>query len=351
MHMDTNSIGKVNILYQSSDVYAPVMGVSITSLLENNKNLDNISIYILDGGISEDNKKRLHLLGQDYCQKITFIDGKEIDDMLEKKGVKKWRNSYAMYYKLYAIDLIGKDIDRLLAIDADTIVNDEIKTLYSIDLDNNILGMVQDVMPASYMEKIGMSSAEVYYNTGMVLFDVRKWKEEKCIELIDRFFEGNLDNILFADQDALSILFQTKTKKLPLKYNYFALLSSLRECLRIDINGLYKLSSFEKLHEYYSREEILASEKDAVIYHYTGGTVVGRPWERGDQQYSLSELWEHYKEISLWNDMEKQPSHETRFHRIEKKLNSILPSPLFFVIYKTAFGLYWNRIMKIRPNN
>lgn len=36
----------LNILYQSNDNYAPITGVSMTSLFENNKKLDEINIYL-----------------------------------------------------------------------------------------------------------------------------------------------------------------------------------------------------------------------------------------------------------------------------------------------------------------
>ena len=37
----------LNVLYQSDNNYADLTGVSITSLFENNKHLDEINVYIL----------------------------------------------------------------------------------------------------------------------------------------------------------------------------------------------------------------------------------------------------------------------------------------------------------------
>ena len=50
----------MNILLASDNNYAPLLGVTIYSLLENNENdFENIAIYILDGGISEVNKNKI----------------------------------------------------------------------------------------------------------------------------------------------------------------------------------------------------------------------------------------------------------------------------------------------------
>ena len=50
----------MNIIYSSSDAYSELAGVSITSLFENNKNIDDIEVYIIDNGISEKNKEHFH---------------------------------------------------------------------------------------------------------------------------------------------------------------------------------------------------------------------------------------------------------------------------------------------------
>ena len=342
---------KINVLYQSSDAYAPIMGVSITSLFENNKNVPTLDVYIIDGGIQEATKSVILHLGEQYHRTIRFISGMAIDELLEKRAVQKWRGSYAMYYKIYALDLIEEEIDRFLAIDADTIVNQDIQALYKTDLGSNILGMVQDIMPASYLEKIGMHPNEAYYNSGVVLFDAVKWRSQRCSEQLERFFAGNLDNILYADQDALSIVLQDSIKKLPIIYNYFSIFTALNECLSFDLNTLYRLYSFDALSNYYPKSDLVAAEDSAVIYHYEGGTVVGRPWEVGHQPFVVFQLWEKYKLLSPWRDMKALPSYETRYHKIEIALSRILPKPLFLLIYKTAYTWYWKRILRIRPNN
>ena len=41
------------------------------------------------------------------------------------------------------------------------------------------------------------------------------------------------------------------------------------------------------------------AEYDAIIYHYEGGTVAGRPWQKGSS-CNLYTLWDKYKDISPW---------------------------------------------------
>jgi glycosyltransferase family 8 len=55
--MEINS--DFHIVYASDNKFAEILGVSMVSLFQNNKDANSITLYILDGGISEQNKKRL----------------------------------------------------------------------------------------------------------------------------------------------------------------------------------------------------------------------------------------------------------------------------------------------------
>ena len=63
----------MEILYSSSDSYASLTGISILSLLENNKTDEEINIYIMDNCISEENKKKLRYVVESYGKNIYFV--------------------------------------------------------------------------------------------------------------------------------------------------------------------------------------------------------------------------------------------------------------------------------------
>lgn len=341
---------EVNILYQSSGLYAPIMGVSLTSLLENNCHIQIMNIYVIDGGIGTEDKSKITRLCEIYNRNVIFISGKSIDELLEKKGIPKWRNSYAMYYKIYAIDLIGKQVDRLLVLDADTIINKRIDSLYFIDLDGRALGMVQDFMPHIYMKTIGMEKKQAYYNSGVVLIDINRWKEQHCRAKIDEFLQGDTKRVLYADQDAISIALQTHINKLPITYNFFIVFSALTECLSFDLEDIYSLYDIRKLHHFYSQHEMNKAVKDSTIYHYEGGAICGRSWEEGEH-YSIFNIWDYYNALSPWRDMEKWEKTIVGYHKIEMNLQRLLPKRLFKIVYKIAYNMYWQSIIRIRPNS
>ena len=48
-----------HIVYASDNRFAEILGVSLVSLYENSKDMDDIVVYILDSGIADDNRQKL----------------------------------------------------------------------------------------------------------------------------------------------------------------------------------------------------------------------------------------------------------------------------------------------------
>ena len=57
-------IQKMNVLYTCDNNYVWLMGISAISLFENNKELDNITVYLLGENISDKNKRILVDIGK-----------------------------------------------------------------------------------------------------------------------------------------------------------------------------------------------------------------------------------------------------------------------------------------------
>ena len=92
----------MNIVYYSSDLFSEMCGVAIQSLCENNKDADDINIYVVEDNISDENKKRLNNIVQHFSRKIFFIKKPEQKDL--------WLNGiYRVYYNLQ----MGPEFDEI----------------------------------------------------------------------------------------------------------------------------------------------------------------------------------------------------------------------------------------------
>ena len=63
----------MDVVYHSSDSFAAVTGVSITSLFENNKSADTINVWLIEHDITQENKDNLVKIANKYERKIYFI--------------------------------------------------------------------------------------------------------------------------------------------------------------------------------------------------------------------------------------------------------------------------------------
>lgn len=122
----------------------------------------------------------------------------------------KNENAYCTPYTLLRLfaDMIPQIPDKLLYLDIDIMVNDDIKKLYDID--------VTQYEYAAVKEKYGCWLIRPdYINAGMLLLNIKKIKETKLLEKARNKIKNK--KMLFADQDAI---FWSTTKKLILPRIY-----------------------------------------------------------------------------------------------------------------------------------
>ena len=82
----------MNVVYSASDQYSELAGISLTSLLINNQDIDEIHVFILDNGISPDNKMKLQNVVKQYNRDISFFSLP--NNLFDKNiNVQKWNIS------------------------------------------------------------------------------------------------------------------------------------------------------------------------------------------------------------------------------------------------------------------
>ena len=65
---------ELNVLYACDENYAPHTGVSITSLLENNRQADSVTIYLAPMEFSAETVQKMTDLVHHYQRNIVFLD-------------------------------------------------------------------------------------------------------------------------------------------------------------------------------------------------------------------------------------------------------------------------------------
>lgn len=187
-------------------------------------------------------------------------------------------SAYCTPYTLLRLlaDLVPNMPDKLLYLDIDMMVHDDLKKLYDIN--------IEDFEYAAVKEKYGSWFIRPdYINAGMLLLNMKKIKETKLLEKARNLIKTK--KMLFADQDAI---FRSTTKKLllPRKFN--------------------EQSSFNR--------------EDTVICHFAK-RLVYKPYPHTEniKQWHIDKVHSVYNCHAFDLDLEEYIKQKNKFEKEEKK--------------------------------
>ena len=209
----------LNVLYQSDNNYADLTGVSIASLYENNKHIENLNVYLLNDNIAEDNIARMYELAEQYGRHIEIVDTEHILKRLKELKVEPYKNTYTTYFKLFAINQLDLPTERLLQLDGDTIITQPLDELIDMDIDGYVCAASYASILNDYKKCVNIPLTDKYYNCGVLLINTAFWKEYQCEEKIVEHLTNERHRYFIVDQDIINVLFRDKIKYLraPLK--------------------------------------------------------------------------------------------------------------------------------------
>mgnify|MGYP002515741045 CR=1 FL=1 len=210
----------VNVCFSTDNNYAQHCAVAITSLLLNTKTNKNIDIYILnDGSLSHKNRRKISSLSSFKSgTKITFLD---INKSLFKNLpiIKGSHFTEATYYRFVIPNLLN-NINKIIYLDSDLVVNDDIENLYNINLSGNILGAVQDIIGRENQIRLNLDKTKYYCNAGVLVLDLRKMRQYKVSEKLFKWSNENIEKIKWQDQDIINVVLEDKIDYLDLSWNF-----------------------------------------------------------------------------------------------------------------------------------
>lgn len=267
----------MNILTATDDNYAPWCGVMLSSLFKHN-NEEDIHVYILADNVSDDNKEKFKKLHPG----ITIID-------LEDASFKSWVPSLELgeylsrttWARLALSDVLPSNVHKILHIDADTIILGSLRELYETDLTGMAAAAVDEYRDARYIGIDGL-----YFNAGVILFNVDYFREnrikEKCIE----FVKSNASIIRFHDQDVLNKVLEGKVLFKHRKFNLTCHRQVISDDLRINAD--------------FKEDKEAVYNGDVRIYHFVGKS---KPWILYRfEPTAFDACWRKAYRLSLWND-------------------------------------------------
>lgn len=213
---------RIPIVFGVDDNFVPFTCVAINSILKNSSKEYFYDFYILYNSLSDESKKTLDI----YITGNSNVNFLCVKDKIEKVKSKLCiRNHYsdAIYYRFFIPKLLP-NYDKVIYIDADTVVLDDISKLYNVQLNRCLVGAVVDEVVLSsqlfidYVQICLGVRCDKYFNSGVMLLNTRLLRN--C--MLEERFLSSLNQSCYEvapDQDFLNVFCKNRVKYLDRGWN------------------------------------------------------------------------------------------------------------------------------------
>ncbi|WP_250534527.1 DUF4422 domain-containing protein [Caballeronia sp. AZ10_KS36] len=283
----------VSIVAATDHNYVSHMAALIASVFSNASRSRFIDFLILDGGITDDDRHGLRMLERLHPHaRISFID-------MSMQFLDIEAHMYftrATFYRLALPDIV-LDRPRLLFLDTDVVVLDDVSKVFDTDLGGKSIAAVRDLIMRAFVVQGVPSIATLggkpsmkylsdylglgddhgnYFQAGVILFDLEKLRalnmsEKMIADLRNRRY-------WFLDQDVLNKHLARDVKYLSSNWNCVSLPAELGGVLPDALNREYERSI-----------------QAPSIIHYAGGQ---KPWDNFDSFFA--HYYWYYLRLTPW---------------------------------------------------
>ncbi len=262
----------IPIYFAIDDNYAPYLVVTLQSIVDNSNKENFYKFYILNTFLSERNYNEIAKFNTDNTS-IDFVDvTKYMDSFSDKLHLRDYYTN-ATYYRMF-LPSIAKEYDKILYLDSDIIVLDDIANLFNHDINDNLVGaIVEDVMTnfdvfGTYVEKALGIDRYKFFNAGILVMNTKQFRE---LDIENKFLEliSNFKFVVTQDEDYLNVLCKGRIKFIDEGWN------------RAPIPGTQ-----------------LDTDKLKLI-HYK---ITWKPWNYSDVMYEDS-FWDYAKKTAYYQDL------------------------------------------------
>lgn len=211
----------MNILLAINKNYIGQLKVLLYSILQSNKE-EKFEIFIMHRTLSEVDKEDITNCSSNEKCKISFI--KIEDEYLKNLPVYQKRYPLEIYFRIFAAKYLPQNMDKILYLDADTLVINPLKNLYNMDFEGNYFiatTHVSKIFKKINDIRLDMEKENKYINTGVMLMNLEMLRKIDMEKEIEQFCKKNSLKLILPDQDIISSLFGDRIKLVdPLLYNF-----------------------------------------------------------------------------------------------------------------------------------
>ncbi len=196
----------MNLLVTLDSNYVRPLCVMLRSLMRTNPRTA-FDIYVAYSDLTENDFRTIGMcLEGSSCRVI----GIRVPDALFADAPVLKRISKATYYRLFAPMYLPKTVDRILYIDPDTLILNDLSALYHLELGDFFYagcGHLNGFMNWLNTARLGISAGNTYVNAGVLLMNIRALRAFFSASDVFDYVQKHAAGLFLADQDVLNALY------------------------------------------------------------------------------------------------------------------------------------------------
>ena len=259
--MNMKKVAPINILIACDKNYAPYYGVLLSSLFRHNPKQAFRIYLVTDGTWSKSQEQKFRQLCKRHCSEfhVIIVDA---DIVKNCPVVPNYHVNVSAYYHILSPLILPQEIDKIIYMDGDMIVCDDICDLWSLDMEGYAMAAALDSVAFwdETYERLGYKAKYGYINNGVSIINLKYWREHHIYEKAVAFMNAHSDSLRLMDQDTENGVLREKMKILPITYNF-----------QIMFLAEYFWNRFDDDF----KTNVLETAKHPIVIHYNGGT---KPW-------------------------------------------------------------------------
>ena len=251
----------VPVVFALNNDYTYFGYVAIYSLIKNVKSDAIYRIYVFVTGVDKENQLLLESLSKERVEVKCLNISEYTQNVVLKESI---HLSVETYYRLF-IPAVLPQYERIIYLDSDICVLDDIAKILEIDISGKPVGAVRDVQCGTlekHSKEIGNLDFRKTFNAGILVIDSKRFEEyhirEKCLSILYEDYKRDVRRFIFADQDALNVVLYEQIHFIDAEWN---------------VQAQFAWRPYELKEEY--KEEYFRLLEKARIMHFSGDR---KPW-------------------------------------------------------------------------
>jgi lipopolysaccharide biosynthesis glycosyltransferase len=210
--------------------YAMPLAAMIASLAANLSVSRSACVHVLQRRLSTSLRTKIE---ESVCRDSVRIDWIDINDNCLRSLVNTLRSfdtvSLESYYRLLLPDVLPQELDKVIYLDSDLVVHQDISKLWDLEIANTSLLAVPELFPAServsssagirLYRELELPSELKFFNSGVMLINLKKWRHEHVSAQALIYLDAAAQYLRWHDQEALNAVLAGDWTELDSRWN------------------------------------------------------------------------------------------------------------------------------------